>query len=184
MAQHSQMSLDDTIKNLRYAVNLKEPKTKQILINSLYDYANMLKREDSFDPTYNIRYERGYVVTVDLGYNAKNEEGGRRPCVVLDHNNDKSNGTVMVTPLSSLPPGVKTEDVKLRKGEILLGEIKEYNQLRGQTGVLTKALIHQTRAISKMRIVAPTKSHHVSSTAILPEESLQNIKQEFLRLFL
>ena len=48
----------------------------KILAYWLNDYARLLQSEQSFDPKKLIRYKRGSIVKVHLGYNIGSEEGG------------------------------------------------------------------------------------------------------------
>lgn len=67
----------------------------------LEDYVRFLNFEDTFDPTYFKRYERGDIIKANLGYNVGNEEGGLHYCVVVDRNNLRSSGIITVVPLTS-----------------------------------------------------------------------------------
>lgn len=67
----------------------------------LEDYVRFLNFEDTFNPTYFKRYERGDIIKANLGYNVGNEEGGLHYCVVVDRSNLRSSGVITVIPLTS-----------------------------------------------------------------------------------
>lgn len=69
------------------------------------DYANFLKKEKTFDSCKVIRYKKGDIVKLHLGYRIGREEGGLHFAVVLDANNAKSSDTITVIPLTSMKPG-------------------------------------------------------------------------------
>ncbi len=65
------------------------------------DFSNLLKIEETFDPHYLKKYNRGDIIQANLGYNIGNEEGGLHYCVVIDKHNSKKSGVVTVIPLTS-----------------------------------------------------------------------------------
>ena len=80
------------------------------------DYARQLNKEKTFNPTKYIKYQRGDIVKVHLGYRIGNEEGGLHFGIVLDANNAKSSGTITIIPLTSLKEGKK-----IRHSSVALG---------------------------------------------------------------
>lgn len=70
------------------------------------DYTNFLKQEQAFQPQKLIRYKRGSIVKVHLGYRIGSEEGGLHYAIVMDKNNALNSPTITVIPLTSVKPGV------------------------------------------------------------------------------
>jgi len=91
----------------------------KILAYWLDDYARLLRGERSFDPKKLIRYRRGSIVKVHLGYNIGSEEGGLHYAVVMDNAETLSSPTLTVIPLTSVKP---TADLsKLHYSKLPLG---------------------------------------------------------------
>ena len=86
----------------------------------LQDYVRLLKKESSFDPKKLIRYKRGSIVKVHLGYRIGSEEGGLHFGVVVDVDNRVSAQTATIIPLTSVKPGVDL--ATLHKSKIPLGD--------------------------------------------------------------
>lgn len=108
--------LNETITN---DLNFKQA---QLLTYWLNDWnEQFLKNEQSFDPKKLIKYKRGNVVNVHLGYNVGSEEGGLHYALVLDASNDKVSSILTIVPLRSLKPDEKVEDLN-SKFEVYLGE--------------------------------------------------------------
>ncbi len=105
----------DTIVN-----NLRLEIAEKLLywLNSWSAY--YLKNEDSFNYLNLIRYKKGCVVEVDLGFKVGSEQGGLHYAIVLDNQNDKSSKVLMVIPLESLPEGKSPNNIN-EKYEVFLG---------------------------------------------------------------
>ncbi len=91
------------LKKLMYSY-LENPETASKANKLSYwleDYYGLLSFEDSFNPSYLKKYNRGDIIKVNLGYNIGNEEGGLHYCVVVDKANSKSSGIITVIPLTS-----------------------------------------------------------------------------------
>ncbi len=78
------------------------------------DYTRFLKKESHFSPKDLIKYERGDIINVNLGFRLKNEEGGLHFAVVLDADNAKSSGIITVVPLSSLKEKFKPSKYSIK----------------------------------------------------------------------
>lgn len=95
-------SLDSYISSL---INKPQPSVKNKADKLCYwitDYTRLLKKEDTFDPTKSIKYHRGDIVKVHLGYKIGNKEGGLHFGVVLNNDNPKRSGTLTIIPLTSV----------------------------------------------------------------------------------
>lgn len=93
----------DSLKNYMDSLGPDKGKKLAYWVN---DYARLLSLESSFQPEKMIRYKRGAVVKVHLGYRIGSEEGGLHYAVVLDRNNSIYSPTITVIPLTSVKPGV------------------------------------------------------------------------------
>lgn len=82
--------------------------------------ADYLKNENSFDYKQIMRYKRGNIVKVDLGFKIGSEQGGLHYALVLDNYNNKSNKVLMVVPIESLPDNKNPKDIDERY-EVFLG---------------------------------------------------------------
>lgn len=79
------------------------------------DYSRFLSQETTFDPSKLIRYKRGSIVKVHLGYRVGSEEGGLHYAIVMDQNNSIHNPTLTVIPLTSIKPGVDLTNLPRHK---------------------------------------------------------------------
>ena len=100
-----------------------------ILAYWVNDYARFLSKEASFDPKKLIRYDRGSIVKVHLGYRIGSEEGGLHYAVVMDIKNDLSSPIATVIPLTSLKAGTDVEH--LHPSRVYLGS-EIYNTLNSK----------------------------------------------------
>lgn len=140
--------LDKALNNLKNAILTKKPKVQSILIDWINKWSKYIVREQNFKPEYLPYYKRGDIVYADFGFNIGAEYGGIHYAVVVEINNNKRNGNVLVVPLTSLDKNKKISDVS--KTDVYIGDhIIEW------TGLATIAKPNQIRAISKMRIVKP-----------------------------
>jgi len=97
-------------------------KQAKILTYWLNDWNNIfLKNEVDFNPNELIKYKRGNIVKVHLGYNIGSEQGGLHYGIVLDNNNDKNSKVITIIPLRSLKEDEKPDDIDERF-ELYLGE--------------------------------------------------------------
>lgn len=146
--------LETTIEKFKQSIdkNLFYKKQQNMLewLNTFSDY---LAKEKDFDPLVDrLKYDAGVILSVDLGFNAKSEHGGRHFAVVIE-DNSKSSNTLMVVPLGSEKP-----TTKVNWNDVDLGVIQELNDLTGEERVKSIAKISHIRSISKMRIVQPVKA--------------------------
>ena len=95
----------------------------------LNDYARFLSIENDFDPRELIRYKRGSIVKVHLGYRVGSEEGGLHYGVVVDVKNDLSSPTATIIPFTSVKPHKDVE--KLHRSQVYIGN-EIYELLRAK----------------------------------------------------
>ena len=165
----SQVPLTNALLQLNRAIKQKATKKQGILTEWLIKWSKFLIREDKFSPQYLPYYKRGDIVYADFGFNIGTEYGGIHYAVVMECNNNKKNGNVIVVPLTSLDKGKKIEDIP--SVDVYIGDnVIEW------TDSATVAKPNQIRAISKMRISKPTKPH--DKTARLTGEQLALIENK------
>lgn len=108
------------------------------------DYARFLNKETSFDPQKLIRYKRGSIVKVHLGYRIGSEEGGLHYAVVMDNANNLSSNTATVIPLTSVKP--RTDISHLHASKVYLGS-EIYTALKKKCVALLQEIIQENNAI-------------------------------------
>lgn len=115
-ATELKVNLEQVLSELKDTIlNELDFKQAKILTYWLNDWnEKFLSEERNFNPQDLIKYTRGNIVLMHLGYNIGSEEGGLHYGLVLDKNNDKSSNVVTIIPLRSLKPGEKPEDIDPR----------------------------------------------------------------------
>ena len=165
--------LDKALENLKNAILTKSPKVQVILTDWLNKWSKYIIRENNFKPAYLPYYKRGDIVYVDFGFNIGAEYGGIHYAAVVEINNNKHNGNILVVPLTSLDKDKSVNDIP--KSDVYLG-----NNVIEWTNSATIAKPNQVRAISKMRIVKPVKkqdkkAHLNSEQMTLIENKLKEL---------
>ncbi|MCM1024489.1 MAG: type II toxin-antitoxin system PemK/MazF family toxin [Prevotella sp.] len=143
--------LDTALERLKNIIESKPPKTKKILTEWINTWSNFLLREGKFSPKFLPYCKRGDVVYVDFGFNVGSEYGGVHYAVVLENNNNKTNGNIIVVPLTSLDPEKSIDDIS--SVDVYIG-----NNVIEWTNSATVAKPNQIRSICKMRILKPVTS--------------------------
>ena len=142
--------LDAALAGLKAVIVKLPAKKRDIITKWIVKWSWYLSHEDSFKPEYVPRFRRGDIVYVDFGFNVGAEYGGVHYAAVLEHDNNKTNGNIMVVPLTSLETGKTPADVA--QADLYIGG-----------GVIpwapldTIAKPAQIRAVSKMRIIKPLR---------------------------
>lgn len=81
---------------------------------------NYIPIEKKFDyESQLLRYKRGDVISLNLGFNIGSEQGGLHYAIVINNNNDKSNPILTIVPLSTHEREHKSEEEYL-KYEVLV----------------------------------------------------------------
>jgi mRNA-degrading endonuclease toxin of MazEF toxin-antitoxin module len=142
--------LDVALAALRAVIVTLHPKKRDILAKWLVQWSRFIARENTFKPDSMPRYKRGDVVYVDFGFNVGHEYGGVHYAAVLENNNHKGNGNIIVIPLTSLEVGKTAADVA--RADLYLGA-----DVIPWTALETVCKPSQIRAVSKMRIIKPLK---------------------------
>lgn len=137
------------IDELKRIVLAMDPERRRKFIEWMKIQNLYLQWEQNFDPTRLRKYSRGEIIFANFGFNVGAEFGGLHYAVVVEDNN-KSAGTVMVVPLSSLEEDESEEDVN--PNEVYLGRIPGLNNKRAF------AVVSKMGPISKLRIYKPKKA--------------------------
>ena len=89
--QDLENSLTQVLNELKKTIlNDLDFKQAKLLTYWLNDWnEKFLKNEKQFDPKKLIKYRRGNIVSVHLGYNIGSEQGGLHYGLVIDNNNEK-----------------------------------------------------------------------------------------------
>ena len=137
-------------KTLRQSMDTKPLKVFNIIKDWLLKWATYLQREENFVPSSLKYYKQGEIVLVDFGFRVGDEFGGRHYAVVLEKNNNKNSGVILLAPISSynqfLGQRAKPFNVDLGIGAI-------HNYIKG-----SQVIINQIGFYSKLRIESPLSS--------------------------
>ncbi len=114
------MNENKCIEKLNNFLNNTDPKKKKLLNYWISQYVNYLDFEDKFKPQKLLRYKKGSIINVNLGFNVGSEEGGLHYCVVLEKNNSINDKIITVAPLTSLKSKTKVE--RLPKSHLYIGD--------------------------------------------------------------
>ena len=97
---------DSSLAALKNYMDSLDPEQGTKLAYWVKDYADFLSKESTFKPEKLIRYKRGSVIKVHLGYRVGAEQGGLHYAIVMDRNNSIYSPTITVIPLTSVKEGV------------------------------------------------------------------------------
>ena len=110
---------DSALSDLKAYMDTIGPDKGKKLAYWLSDYARFLKQEQTFQPDKLIKYKRGSIVKVHLGYRIGSEEGGLHYAIVMDRENSIYSPTITVIPLTSVKPGIDLTN--LHRSKVPLG---------------------------------------------------------------
>ena len=136
--------IDVALSLLKAEIKTLPEKQQHIFCEWIKTRAKYFQYEPRFNPARLMRYNRGDIVLVELGYNVGSEYGGKRYAVVIEKN-PISRPVIAVVPISTIEQG-KTKD-SLHESEVFLGEV--------MPGAKSFAIPLHMRTISKLRIIKP-----------------------------
>ena len=113
---HKKAALSKINSLLDEYINDPEHLKKANLISFwLENYISYIQREETFNPSYLKRYERGDIIKVNFGFNVGSEYGGLHYAIVLDKYNARNSPVITVIPLTSYAEGdtIHPNDVSL-----------------------------------------------------------------------
>ncbi|WP_369355867.1 type II toxin-antitoxin system PemK/MazF family toxin [Lysinibacillus capsici] len=147
---------------LKLAIAIKgiKKKNQHLVEEWLRKFADYIHAEDNkgFKSENLGAFKAGDIIYAEFGYNVGSEYGGRHYAVVIENSPLKAN-MIMVVPLSSLDASKTKSDV--HPNDAYLGELPQINAISNMPkGTKSFAVINQTRALAKQRIIAPTNPYH------------------------
>lgn len=145
---------------LAIAIRGIKKKNQHLVEEWLRKFADYIHAEDNkeFKPENLGAFKAGDIIYAEFGYNIGSEYGGRHYAVVIENSPLKAN-MIMVVPLSSLSASKTKSDV--HHTNAYLGELPQINAISNMPeGTKSFAVINQTRALAKQRIIAPTNPYH------------------------
>ncbi|HEL1790682.1 TPA: type II toxin-antitoxin system PemK/MazF family toxin [Streptococcus suis] len=101
------------------------------------DWIKYLELEENFQPNKMLKYKRGNIIKVHLGFNVGSEEGGLHYAIVLDADNHLKNPVLTVAPLTSVKP--HTDISKLSNDQLYIGK-EVYTKLENKLKTLLDKL--------------------------------------------
>lgn len=167
--------LDSALMKLKNAILYRDTKTQKIIIDWLNKWSSYIIKETTFKSECLPYFKRGDIVYIEFGFNIGVEYGGIHYAVVIEGNNNKKSGSIVVVPLTSYNPSDTSK--KISKHDIFLG----YNVIPWTNSeYATVAKPNQIRAISKLRIVKPLRKE--DKIARLSSNQLDLIDQKIKEL--
>jgi mRNA-degrading endonuclease toxin of MazEF toxin-antitoxin module len=139
------------IAGLETEIAQSDGKHQDMIYEWLNVWTKYLKWEVSFNPMALVTYRRGDIVFVNFGYNIGSEYGGMHYAVVIEKDNPRSSGNVVVVPLTSID---SADIATIHDSEIVLG-----NGVIPCTTQISVAKVLSVRSISKIRIYKPRKAN-------------------------
>lgn len=125
LIQRAINSVSNRLHSYETSKNPKHQKNAVTLSYWLYDYMNMLKREETFNPRKLKRYKRGEIIKVHLGYNIGSEQGGLHYAIVLTKNDSKNAPALTIIPLSSVKEGKPLHPSNVFLGNTIFQQLAE-----------------------------------------------------------
>lgn len=148
---------------------MKKADTLAFWLETFSDY---LKREDDFDYSSLPRYERGNIISVNLGFNVGSEQGGLHYAVVINKFATRASPVLAVVPLTS---GTQDETYK---HDVFLGS-ELYDKLTkrysDEEGRLQEALKNYSAALS---VFGKLTSNIPDELRQSTEEYLQTVRRD------
>jgi len=132
--------ISKVLDELKFSIlNNLDFKKAKILTYWINDWnEKFLLKELSFNPYELIKYKRGSIVNIHLGFNIGSEQGGLHYAIVIDNNNDKSSSIITIVPLRSLKEDESPKSIDERF-ELYIGE-----------AILTDKLLYVEAEIKKI----------------------------------
>ncbi|HGN5216767.1 TPA: type II toxin-antitoxin system PemK/MazF family toxin [Streptococcus pyogenes] len=109
------------------------------------DWVEYLRREEKFNPQKMLKYKRGSIVKVHLGFNVGSEEGGLHYAIVVDADNSLGNPVFTVIPLTSVKE--HTDISKLGRDQLYLGK-EVYEKLEEKLEEKLRKLLDKLSAVN------------------------------------
>lgn len=150
------------LRDLSNSKNQKDQKKATLLAYWISDYVKFQKQENNFDPKKLIRYKRGQIVQVHLGFRVGSEHGGLHYAIVIENDNPLSAKVVTIIPLTSVKE--KSDIKNLHYSEVYLGD-EIYNN------------VHQKIVTLKTQAEESLEKHN-KEQHLLSDEELNHINEQ------
>lgn len=128
------------------------------LVYWVCDYIKYIEQKEFFEPKKMIKYQRGQIIKVNLGFNVGREEGGLRYAIILDKNNSQASDVVTIIPLTSVKFNKDNKIKNLHgKYDVLLGEhlfdvvLEKHNEYYNDTKGILESMQLDIVEARKMR---------------------------------
>ncbi|WFA10377.1 type II toxin-antitoxin system PemK/MazF family toxin [Tissierella sp. Yu-01] len=156
-------------------LSISNYKKSALITYWLNDYKNYLANEESFTPRKLVKYKRGSIIKVNLGFNLGNEQGGLHYCIVLNKNDTINTPLLNIIPLSS----IKDPSKKIHYTNVNLGD-EVYKSLKSkleEKNELTKYYLTKTRL---MNDIVEELLNILTSTSINTELEDKDLEKKLL----
>lgn len=132
----------NVLNQLSNKIDQLDMKTARSLLFWLNDWAlDILPNEKKFDYHSLIRYERGMIVESNFGFKVGSEQGGLHYALIIENDNSKTNRTITVIPLGSLPDDKNPSEIDDYEVFLGYGIFKdEIKKLKAEVKSLEKEL--------------------------------------------
>lgn len=188
LVQHKDASLqtaDDFISKLIRSDDPDQMKRASLLSYWIADYFHFLEKEEVFDPKKCIKYNRGDIVKIHLGFRIGSEEGGQHYAVVIDNNNSKRNNTLTVIPLTSIREGRKIHHSSVEIGNEIFSKImSKHDKLENKIADKLRKLDENVDKARKNGAATANLKSLISQVEELQRRAheLQSLKKEILKM--
>lgn len=174
--------------------NGKDYKRAALLTYWLKDFTFYYNNENNFNSKKLLRYERGNIIKVNLGFNVGSEQGGQHYAVVIEKHNKLSNPNLNVVPLIS-----KKENKIIKQSEVDIGSdlyskmsdkslrmenslSEEVENLRNENDMLGDTLNRLNILIEEFHISDNTVYDNLKDRALLIDEKIKNLENQIFIL--
>lgn len=119
----AEKSINTLLTTYANSADPKKVKKAKLLSYWLYDYARLLKKEDTFSPASVKKLKRGDIIQIHLGFNLGSEEGGLHYAVVVSNFIPATSDVITIIPLSSKKEGYKPVRYNIDLGNTLYDQL-------------------------------------------------------------
>ena len=193
---------DDAIKRLNLSfmkhIDLMEYKKSNLLAYWITDYANYHDNEKNFDYSKIVKFKRGSIIKVNLGFNVGNELGGLHYCVVISKYDSPKSGILNVIPLTSTKKAESVFSINLgnelfillnsniEKEEQKIFKLMNSTDFENATSSIKQAIYNELNLLQKLNVEASKLKDNstallsqittISKMRIFNNETFQNIR--------
>ncbi len=165
--QHKKKSIKAVNRMLEGYINSgndKFLKKADLISYWLESFSLYVSSEEKFDPRRLIRYSRGDVIRLNLGFNIGNEMGGLHFALALDNANHQQSGVITVIPLSS------TDGRTIHSNNVDLGT-ELYSKINDNYASLLKKASEDLDGLRRIKNILDSITSENGSDSLPPETS-------------